>query len=443
MNHSFLFVYLAIVLALYPTPIRAADVNSEPASPLEIETEKNLTLEHCLELAAQYNPNLLQASTAFIDADGKAIGLRSILYPKAQALLISTPPTLYVQVEQVLVNRATTPRLKLGTLAREQAVVNYQQVLILAVYHTRQAFSLALARQQEIKLLQDYLSANNTTITRANQLFEAGKIQKTEISRLKVKFHLASQNLQSAYSAYHQALLRLGALMGRKIPEGAILLGQLGREDVPSLDLEKLTAEALKNRPDYQMLKIKKLAQDQQIVLATSSLYPVIGLTAKPTLQAFSLGSDYDLNRNDNEPSAQRSEGNTQIPVGIYLSWSLFDGGKAQGIQQSEQAQRIGQQEALEALTKSIPGEVRLTATNLETTQQILETLILSPSPEKLRQNAELDFNSGKIRSLDRLWTEDSILQQEQLILQTRLNYSLSASALDLILGRVVQFPDR
>jgi outer membrane protein TolC len=402
----------------------------------------SMTLLNCLESAVQGNPDIRQASAGFQNAEGQAVGLRAILYPTLKTQAISTPPTINVQLEQVLYDRAIAPQLELARLSQEGAVIRYQASLNRVFFQIRQVFALALARQSSVVLLEDYLGYYTKARRSAAGLYEAGKLKKVALSRLDVKINLAREQLETARSSYRQNLLELSRLLGRDLPEITRLAGKLGEDDIPELDAEKLIQEALLKRQDYQYLKLKKREETQQVLLATESLYPRLALGSNATFQLASLGgaADYNFGRNDNEPGAQRQEGNTQIPLGVQLTWNFFDGNRSQGIKQSAQARLVNQEEALSALERAIPGEVVRTVTMLQAARSNLETLITAPRPDQLREVAELDFNAGRLRLLDKALVEDAILDQEQKILEQRLTFSLSAAALDFSLGNAVQY---
>jgi len=406
---------------------------------------RKLTLMKCLEIAAQSNPALLQATTGFTDADGQSIRLHAILYPRVQAEALAVPPTIYIQVDQFLYNRAIEPQLELSRLTRDQAVLNYQQALIEVVFHVRQNFAIALAQQGVVDVLQRNLDHYQSMITSAQQLFDAGKIQQSELLHLQVRDNLALQQLETTRSSYHQALLQLEMLLGRKLGDVTQLEGALGEEAIPELDIKKLTAQALQNRPDLQMLESQKMAEGQKITISTQALYPTIGFSSNSAFSLpFPVGiGGYDVNRNFDEIGAQRPNGDSQIPLSIYFVWTFFDGGRSWGLKQSGEAQIASQDEALTALKNSIPGAIEQAVDTLQNAERSLKALAAAPTAEQLRANADLDFNSGRIHLLDKSLIEDSILQQEEGNLNARLRVSLTMAALDHALGHVVQFTSR
>jgi outer membrane protein TolC len=406
-----------------------------------VQSQK-LTLRHCLEIAAQSNPDLLQASTGFTDAEGQAIKLHAILYPRMQVAALAVPPTIYVQVDQFLYNHAIGPQIELSRLTRDQAVLNYQQTLIEIVFRIRQDFALALAQQGTVDALQRNLDHYQDMITSAQQLFDAGKIQQGELLQLRVRSNLARQRLETAHSTYHQALLQLEMLLGQKLGDATQLQGFLGEDAIPELNIKKLTLQALQNRPDLQVLASQKMTQGQKIALSTQAFYPTLSIGSNSAFALpFPVGTGgYDINRNFDEIAAQRPNGNSQIPLSIYFFWTFFDGGKSWGLKQSGEAQLTSQEEALSALKNAIPGEIEEAVDTLQNAEDSLKALAAAPTAEQLRTNADLDFNAGRIHLLDKSLIEDSILQQEQADLDARLKVSLTAAALDHVLGHVVQF---
>lgn len=427
------FGYIFLVAVCIPSAYAAERVKQLPITP-------PTSLENCLELAVQYNPELRQAYAGFQNAEGQAVGLRAILYPTLRTQAISTPPIINVQLEQVLYDHAVGPRLQLARLVKQEAVIQYQFSLNRVFFQIQQTYATALAHQAAADLVTDYINFYIQMKDRSTQLFEAGKLKKAELSRLDVKINQAQEQLQSARLAYQQNLLELNRLVGRELPEHTRLSGHLGAEIVPELNTEKLIQDALLKRQDYQYLKLQTKKEAQAVELATHPLYPRLAIGSNSVFQPISFGSDYDFARNDNEPATQRSSGNTQIPLSVYLTWNFFDGNRSQGVKQSAQANLVSQQEALKALENAIPGEIIRIVSKLQATKKNLVLLLAAPQAEQLRTVAKLDFESGRMSLLNKADLEDTILFQEQTILEQRLNLTLSSIALDFSLGRSVYY---
>lgn len=389
------------------------------------------------EMVVAGSLELRQVSQGFADAEGRAISLRAIAYPTAEALALTLPPTFYVRIEQVLVDRAVGPQFELARLAPRVAQARYEAALDGVIFRARQAFAAAIAAGERVDILRDHLARADELVRQSKALFDAGRVQRGEVARMEVRANLLRQQLEQARvdaTAARADMAGLAGLRGEVQP-----LGKLGEEAVPELGLPALVQEAREGRADLHFLRTEKLASGQKLLLSTRPLYPRLALFTNPVFQPVSLGSDFDIGRNDNEPALSRREGNSQLPAGVQLTWTLFDGGASMGQKQAAGAEVLGQAQALAALEASLPGEIAHALAAFRAARENLEARVLSPSPQVLREAAETDYAAGRIRIADRVRAEDAVLEQELGLLEARLACSLSAAALDAARGRVVR----
>jgi outer membrane protein TolC len=439
-----LFLGGLFILSLMPDSFSAPPQSAaaKPDAVLVLEDAAgSMSLEDCLKVMVLSNPEIRLGTAGFQNAEGKTLGFRSILWPSAKVQGISTPPTFFIEVEQVLYDRSVMPRLELGRLTEAQARVTYQAAVARAFFQTRQWFAVVLARQKTIALLETYLERSGADLATARSLFEAGKLQQSDVSRLSVKINRIRLQLQEEKSLRQSALLELSRHVGRELPVATVLQGSLGEEVFPDAEAKVLVRHALEHRADYLHLRGLERESEQQILLSTRELYPRLSAGTKSTVQALSLGgsADLDISRNDSEPGAQRAGGNTQIPLSLYLSWTFFDGQRSQGLQTSEQARLVSHQVAREALERAIPGEISSTLAGLRGARENLETLIVGSASEQLRSVADLDYQAGRIRLSDKSEAEDLVLKRELEIIEARLSYSLQSAVLDFSLGSTVR----
>jgi len=405
----------------------------QPDSP-----QQNISLAQCLQIAIEHNAQLRAASTQFLATEGQVISLHAILYPKLQAQAVTTPATLYVQFQQTLYNRATFPQLRISRLSEEQVRINYRQTLDDVVFQVRQAFTNALAARAEFELFRDYADRQANAVVSAQQLFEAGQVQKNTVLSIQVKANLARRNQSLFELQYTQALLVLDTLLGQELPKSAHLTGELLAEAPSQLDAGKLTTAALQNRQDLKLLESMQLSAEQQIEVDLQNAYPVAGLSANGAFQAPAFGpisGGYDLERNYNEPATQRQAGDSQVAAGFYVTWQIFDGGDLKGVKMSDNAQIASRDVALEELRQSIAEEVNSAVATMIVARDNLRILNGQASEEELRHLADMEFEAGQIRQLDKAYLEDDILQQQQQRLTARYSLSLAAAALDHALG--------
>jgi len=427
--------FFALVFLLSVVGIHGGD------APVSGSLQK-MSLEQCLQIALEHNPDLRTASTQFLAARGQVIKLHAILYPTVNAQVISTPLTFYVQIQQTLYSRATFPQLRLSQLTQNQAFINYNQVLSDVVFQIRQAFTTAQGALRRSELLREYADRQATAMTSAQQLFDAGKIEKSVVLSIQVKGNLARQRRDAAELNYTQAKLALGNLLGEELPRNIRLVGDFVKEAPAKLDMNELTADALKNRSDLKLLESLQLSSEQQIEIHQKNAYPTVGISSNGAMQPPSFGptGSFDLERNYNEPNVQRQPGNAQLPLSLYFSWQIFDGGSLEGVKISDQAQLASREVALSQLKQSIPGEIAAAVTVITSECDTLHLLDEQVSSEEMRHSAELDYEAGRVRQLDKVNLEDSILQQ-QLRLDAEIRLNLALAALDHALGRGLETP--
>jgi outer membrane protein TolC len=402
----------------------------------------DLTFTDCLRIALEHNPDLRTASGQYLAAEGQALKLHAILYPAVSAQGITAPATVYVQINQVLFSRATFPQLRISRLGQDQATINYRQTLADVVFQLRQAFTTALGARRSDELLQQFASRQGRTVATARQLFQAGEIEKSAELGVEVSANDLAQLLQSSQLDVIHARFALSRLLGEELPPTTGLTGDLAAVRPPErLDVAALTAEALRNRPDLQLLESLRLTQDQQIVVNQANALPVVGFSSNSAFQPPALGltSNFDLERNYNEPEVQRQEGNSQLPLSLYMNWSIFDGGSRAGLRASDEATLASQDVAVAELRRSIPGEVAFAVSTIRAEEATLRALDAQTSSDELRHSAELDYQAGRIRQLDLAHLEGDILQHDQLHLAAQVRLNLAVAALDHALGRGLQ----
>jgi outer membrane protein TolC len=422
----FLFPLAGLTHATEPPP------TSQPDSPHDI------SLRQCLQIAIEHNAQLRAASTQFLATEGQVISLHAILYPKLQAQGLTTPTTFFVQFQQTLYNRATFPQLRISRLSEEQVRINYRQTFDDVMFQVRQAFINALAARAEVELFRNYADRQTNAMASAQQLFEAGQVQKNTVLSIQVKANLARRNQSLFELQSTRALLALDTLLGQELPESTHLAGELLAEAPSQLDAGKLTTAALQNRQDLKLLESMQLSAQQQIEVDLQNAYPVAGLSANGAFQAPAFGpisGGYDLERNYNEPATQRQAGNSQVAAGFYVTWQIFDGGNLKGVKMSDNAQIASRDVALQELRHSISEEVNSAVATMIVERDNLRALNGQASGEELRHLADLEFEAGRLRQLDKAYLEDDILQQQQQRLTAKYRLSMAAAALDHALG--------
>ena len=303
----------------------------------------------------------------------------------------------------------------------------------------------ALGAQEQVALGRQLVAGREAALKTGRQLFAAGRLRRSDVAPLEVLASLGHQTVSLAELAQQQAVLGLGQVIGLDLPDDAELEGRLEDGDSLTLDAGGLSAQALRDRQDLQLLQNARLSSQQQIEIDLKNAYPTVGFESDSTFQppAFvSAGnSDFDLERNYDEPETQRVTGDTQLPLSLYLTWQILDGGQLAGVKASDQAQLASQQVAIDALRRAIPGEVAAAVSAIETERATLRQLGGEPAPAGVEQETDVDYNAGRVRLLDKTNLETDIIRQRQLRLASQIRLSLALAALDHALGRGLEAP--
>jgi outer membrane protein TolC len=401
------------------------------------DSSQTYSLDRCIRIAAEHNAEIRAASTQFVAAKGAVIKLRAILYPQVTVQALTTPMDIYVQVNQVIYNRATFPQLRLGRLSEEEAFINYRQTLDDVVFQVRQAFAAVLAASQRVDLVRKFSEEKYAAIKSAQQLFDAGQVEKSVVTNIQVQAGLSKRNLANDELTYTQAKIALETILGQTLPESAHFTGNLTTKLPENLDTGELIGEALRDREDLKLLESLKLSAEQKIQIDVKNVYPMVGFSSNSTIQppATAFSNDFNAEANFNEPQTAVGAGQTQLPLSLYFTWVLFDGGNVRGVKMSDNAKIASQEIAITELKQSITGEIGGAVSRIITQQKSLQAMADQPSPADLRKLAETSYQAGDIRQLDKVNLENDLLTQELLELTSQYQLCLAAAALDHALG--------
>jgi outer membrane protein TolC len=123
------------------------------------------------------------------------------------------------------------------------------------------------------------------------------------------------------------------------------------------------------------------------------------------------------------------------------MNWTIFDGGNLIGVKTAEKAQIASQEVAIDALKRGIPGEIASAVSSIESERATLRLLGDQPPPSSVEKDANVDYDAGRVRLLDKVNLETDIVRQRQLRLASQIRLSLALAALDHALGRGLEAP--
>jgi len=421
---------LLVFLASFIAPCLAAPTPAET-------TPITYSLNDCLKLAIDNNPEMRAASSVFLAAKGQVIQLHAILYPTVGAFAQTTPLIFYVQINQVIYSHATFPQLRAARLTTDQAYINYRQTLDSVVFQVRQAFTNVVAAQERVELFQKFTDEKTEAVKVAQQLFDAGKIQKSVVKNIEVQANISQQRQINFELNITQAKLFLENLVGQKFPTSARFKGDLSINLPAELNSGALVGEALRDREDLKLLESQQLTAEQKVQIDMKRAYPIIGFSSNSTIQppALAFASDFNPTANYNEPSTVVAAGQTQLPLSLYANWVFFDGGLTRGKKMSNEANIATRDVAIEQLKEAIANEVTSAVSRINTQRSSLKAMGEEPKTDEIRRLAQSGYEAGELRQLDKVNLENDLLAEQLLRLSSEYELCIAAAALDHALG--------
>lgn len=245
---------------------------------------------------------------------------------------------------------------------------------------------IAIARADE--------NFNLRQLVEAEARHKIGTGSLSDVLNFKIRANEAKTRLINAERVFEETLYALAALLGApesRFPAG-MKLARLKQETVDEMvapDPDRLARYALTHRPDIEERQFALKQAGAQIKIAKSRFYPSINLAASA-----------DGLRRDDPAFEQDDFGNT---IGFNLTYNLFAGGYDRARTRELKARELELQKDLESLRLRASSEVRISSTQVITTQR--QMILQRANTELNRQNRDLvekEYAAGQV-SLVRL----------------------------------------
>jgi len=197
----------------------------------------------------------------------------------------------------------------------DASVENYDQVLVTLIGDVASTYVEIRTLQQQIYLAQTNVGLQRETYNIANARFKGGQVSSLDVDQAVSNLSQTEALLPQLGIRLREASNRLCILMGMPPEE---LLRKLGKGPIPTAPLDLaigVPADLLTQRPDVRQAERLVAAQCAIVGVATSELYPHIGIGG--TL-GYSAQNFRDLFR------GQALQGS----VGPYFQWNVLEYGR-------------------------------------------------------------------------------------------------------------------
>ena len=427
---------------------------------------RSLSIEECLAIAEQNNPELKQAELAITNSDEKKQELLAAYYPQIN---LSHGITLRNQAQyfRIKSDQGQDVIVKAGNNKLVEAQLDVTQLVydFGATSHSVNAEEYEKKVQTEIKKdkqktvynrikQQFYLSLANARIDSictenvkrsevlkqiATKRVEAGAAIETDVLQAEVNLINSKVQQIAARNTWQKSLAELIPLLGIEeldfITRGTIPLIRK-QKDISDL-ANKAIGEALKNRHDLKQISLLKKKQDELTAAVRSSRWPKIYLNGNVAYNSPNLENQY-WNRKDLGLKTYNGA------VSLRIDLPLFTGGKTKSQIKQNSIQSKIITERIRDLELQIKKQVRVAVRNLSDLWAVLESAqSASITSAKNLDQMKINYKNGAASLLEYTNALNAIADAKVLVVRSKLNIIQTVFNLERITGSETEFYDK
>ncbi len=383
-SSSSLSLFFSLLIVVLPLSVRGA-----PVVPLPGQPPPTYSLNDCLQLALERNPDILKAQKDIERTQGLVITAKSTLYPQ-----LSTNGRLELRNDDLL-SQGNNPAIQrfrdfwviqiIATQSLYSGGVNRQQIAIANLQHQTSMIQFQatidsvlkavkygvyaiVVNQSQIKALEDSVNLLLKQESQQKALFDAGKTTRFNVLRIQVNIGNQRSLLYQAQDDLTASQIALAQLLNVSWPKKAspdnppfVVQENLDCPPVGNIKVEDLISLALERRPELQVLDRQIDIAERQIKIDKAALVPHIDAYV----------SDQAL-RNQNDSSFNQSV--NEYAVGLLGEWNIFDGFASKGQTVSDTAVLGTAHISKDQTSLQIQSEVREAYARLLTAQETVQS---------------------------------------------------------------------
>ncbi len=316
----------------------------------------------------------------------------------------------------------------------QAAKLNYQAVQqdVNAAYNqlrldVSEAFYGALIAQEFGRVARQSVTLVEKQLGIAEASLQAGAATDFDVLRAKVQLANAKSQLVSVENAAVTAKDAYKTVLNIPLAEDVAVKGTLEipeKQQMPSLNLETLIEQALKNRPEVHRTQFSEDAARKQVDIAKTRRLPDLGFF-----------TNYQISQNE-----RLTQMNRIWSLGFQINIPIFDGfATSAAVQQSESTLKQVQLGGTQVKT-GVEFEVRNAYLNLIGAQTRIEVQreAVAQAQESVRI-ANLQFQNGIITTVALTDTQLALAQAEVNRLQAYHDYVVGLATLEKAIGQTLQ----
>ena len=299
---------------------------------------------------------------------------------------------------------------------------NREVVTLTTIVTVANTYFQVLAAQDELRVARRNLAAAERILTLIKQQFAGGTASQLDLSQQEAQVATERAAIPPLEVTLRQNIAALAVLVGRAPANFAVKGGTMTQIAIPRVT-PGLPSELLNQRPDVRQAEAQLASSNFSVESARAAFFPQIQLTAQTGVQSVALASLF-------------GPGAWFYTLSAGLTQPLFDGFLLES--QLKQAKGV-QLQNLQAYRKAVLSafsdvEKALVALSQLTLQERLEIEAVAAA-RKAFEVSETQLRAGTVNLITVLQTQQTLLTNENALVQVRLNKLLAASSLFQALG--------
>ena len=412
----------------------------------------DMTLAQCIEQGIKNNPRLLAAR---YDVEAAGHGIKSARadflpsltsgYSVSELASISAKgPTetdyldqnirqFNIKLTQILysgeriINTYQKAKIRKQVLEAETNMVMLEQV-----YKIETTFYRLMKAKQDVIAAAESVDTLAESVRSAQAFFDKELVPYVNVLQARVDLADAKEQLGIARNNVNRGRVALFELMNLTADPDIVFSGELAPVVISIPEFDPTLETALQTRPDIESLYLQKTMSGKDADIAMGKYLPTVRLDAGYN----DSNRDYDALGTTGISEFDRDQRNRYWSAGIYVSWELFDGGRAWYEKERYKTQEQKFHALINEAESTISSGIRKALLAMtEADQRMKGALSALEAAKEYYALEERRLNAGISTIPDYLDAQERLVRSKGNYAQAVLDFRLAESELKLMIG--------
>lgn len=317
--------------------------------------------------------------------------------------------------------RQTISRIRQAQIGKSQAELQAEFVRQQLSFNVIRTYYGTVLAKEMVKVSDEAIKSAKANSKKAKDMVEVGMTTDADHLAAEVEVANAFQQKLEAENNLFTSNAALNITLGDKPEFEREYTDDLTEKYFPIEDRNELIRIALENRPEYQKADLAiKTNQEQKKAIINKQKLPEINAFGN-----FGYSSPYLAN------------GSTDFTVGVSLTYTLFDAGKKNKLDQATEAESLAELEK-ENLANQIRIEVIQAEQNFKTARgKILVSISTIAQAEEVLRITKDRYNACLVTFNEVIRAETALTRAKSSLLMARYEYTIAYASVLLATGRL------